>query len=255
IHMNGRVYDADTGRFMQADPFVQAPSNIQSYNAYSYVLNNPLSRIDPSGYISLNPFKKITRNLIRGAVKIFGAELTSIAGNVASIFCGPAVAACAGAWNYEFTRAMGGSSSQAFKAGAIAAVTAQAFLEIGGHFNKLGKYNALHLNRELLTKFGGNLLTSGQIAAQITAHAVVGGISSVLSGGKFGHGFLSAGITKGAGGAFLPGGAGLSAIQIAKGTVVSSIIGGTVSAITGGKFANGARTGAMQFLLNQAGES
>ncbi|TMP29511.1 RHS repeat domain-containing protein, partial [Pseudoalteromonas rubra] len=46
IHMNGRIYDADTGRFMQADPVVQAPSNIQSYNAYSYVLNNPLSRID-----------------------------------------------------------------------------------------------------------------------------------------------------------------------------------------------------------------
>ncbi|MCG7537901.1 type IV secretion protein Rhs, partial [Pseudoalteromonas sp. OOF1S-7] len=28
---------------MQADPVVQAPSNLQNYNAYSYVLNNPLS--------------------------------------------------------------------------------------------------------------------------------------------------------------------------------------------------------------------
>ncbi|QTL36549.1 hypothetical protein J5X90_05785 [Pseudoalteromonas viridis] len=258
IHMNGRIYDADTGRFMQADPVVQAPSNLQSYNAYSYVLNNPLSRIDPSGYISLNPFKKITRNLIRGAVKIFGAELTSIAGNVASIFCGPAVAACAGAWNYEFTRAMGGSSSQAFKAGAIAAVTAQAFRSIGEHFSAMSSDNLLaakHGIGNVTYDFGGLSLTRGQIAAQIASHAIVGGISASVSGGKFGHGFLSAGITKGAGGAFLPGGAGLSAIQIAKGTVVSSIIGGTVSAITGGKFANGARTGAMQFLLNQVGES
>ncbi|WP_342626735.1 RHS repeat-associated core domain-containing protein, partial [Pseudoalteromonas rubra] len=48
--MNGRIYDADTGRFMQADPVVQAPSNLQNYNAYSYVLNNPLSYTDPSGY-------------------------------------------------------------------------------------------------------------------------------------------------------------------------------------------------------------
>ncbi|ALU44497.1 hypothetical protein AT705_17110 [Pseudoalteromonas rubra] len=252
IHMNGRIYDADTGRFMQADPVVQAPSNIQSYNAYSYVLNNPLSRIDPSGYVSWNPFKKVQRNLIRGAAKVFGAEAVNIVGSIAASFCAPS---CSAYWSYEFTRAMGGSSSQAFRAGMIAAATSQAFKAIGNHFNNLGNYNAFHVNSNLLTKFGGNLLTSGQIAAQITAHAVVGGVSSVLSGGKFGHGFVSAGVTKGAGGAFLPGGAGLSATQIAKGTVVSSIIGGTVSAITGGKFANGARTGAMQYLLNQVRES
>ncbi|ESP95088.1 RHS repeat-associated core domain protein, partial [Pseudoalteromonas luteoviolacea 2ta16] len=51
IHMNGRIFDADTGRFMQTDPFVQAPSNLQNYNRYSYVLNNPLSYTDPSGYL------------------------------------------------------------------------------------------------------------------------------------------------------------------------------------------------------------
>jgi len=31
IHMNGRVYDPELGRFMSADPFVQAPYNSQSY--------------------------------------------------------------------------------------------------------------------------------------------------------------------------------------------------------------------------------
>ena len=49
IHMNGRVYDPELGRFMSADPFVQAPYNSQSYNRYSYVFNNPLSFTDPSG--------------------------------------------------------------------------------------------------------------------------------------------------------------------------------------------------------------
>ncbi|MDR7090662.1 hypothetical protein J2X05_002686 [Cellvibrio fibrivorans] len=48
--MNGRVYDPELGRFMSADPFVQAPYNSQSYNRYSYVFNNPLSFTDPSGY-------------------------------------------------------------------------------------------------------------------------------------------------------------------------------------------------------------
>jgi len=50
IHMNGRVYDPELGRFMSADPFVQAPYNSQSYNRYSYVFNNPLSFTDPTGY-------------------------------------------------------------------------------------------------------------------------------------------------------------------------------------------------------------
>ena len=50
--MNGRVYDPELGRFMSADPFVQAPYNSQSYNRYSYVFNNPLSFTDPSGYLT-----------------------------------------------------------------------------------------------------------------------------------------------------------------------------------------------------------
>ena len=50
VHMNGRVYDPELGRFMSADPIVQAPLNSQSYNRYTYVFNNPLSYTDPSGY-------------------------------------------------------------------------------------------------------------------------------------------------------------------------------------------------------------
>jgi len=49
-HMNGRVYDQITGRFLSADPFVQDPFNGQSLNRYSYVFNNPLRFIDPSGF-------------------------------------------------------------------------------------------------------------------------------------------------------------------------------------------------------------
>ncbi|CAC9424010.1 hypothetical protein [uncultured Gammaproteobacteria bacterium] len=49
IHMNGRVYDPQIGRFLSADPYIQAPYNTQSYNRYSYVMNNPLKYTDPSG--------------------------------------------------------------------------------------------------------------------------------------------------------------------------------------------------------------
>ncbi|MEJ2045375.1 MAG: RHS repeat-associated core domain-containing protein, partial [Reinekea sp.] len=50
IHMQGRVYDPTIGRFLQADPFVQAPGQILSYNRYAYVWNNPLTATDPSGF-------------------------------------------------------------------------------------------------------------------------------------------------------------------------------------------------------------
>ncbi len=53
VHMNGRVYDPLLGRFLSADPFVQAPTNTQSPNRYSYVFNNPLSYTDPSGYLAI----------------------------------------------------------------------------------------------------------------------------------------------------------------------------------------------------------
>jgi len=52
IHMNGRVYDYNLGRFASVDPFIQAPGNSQSMNPYSYILNNPLAGRDPTGYVA-----------------------------------------------------------------------------------------------------------------------------------------------------------------------------------------------------------
>ncbi len=51
IHMNGRVYDYNLGRFLSVDPFIQAPGNSQSINPYSYGMNNPLAGTDPTGYL------------------------------------------------------------------------------------------------------------------------------------------------------------------------------------------------------------
>jgi RHS repeat-associated protein len=52
INMNGRVYDPELGRFLSPDPNVQSPNNLQSYNRYSYVLNNPMRYTDPTGYLT-----------------------------------------------------------------------------------------------------------------------------------------------------------------------------------------------------------
>ncbi len=55
IHMNGRVYDPRLGRFISADPYVTAPYDGQGLNRYSYVWNNPLSFVDPSGFDAQPP--------------------------------------------------------------------------------------------------------------------------------------------------------------------------------------------------------
>ena len=42
--------DPKIGRFISSDPYVQAPFSSQSLNRYSYVLNNPVGLVDPSGF-------------------------------------------------------------------------------------------------------------------------------------------------------------------------------------------------------------
>ena len=51
IDMNGRLYDPVLGRFLSPDNYVQMPESSQSFNRYSYCLNNPLKYTDPSGQL------------------------------------------------------------------------------------------------------------------------------------------------------------------------------------------------------------
>jgi RHS repeat-associated protein len=50
IHMNGRIYDPDIARFLSPDPTVPFLHHLQSFNRYSYTRNNPLNRLDPTGF-------------------------------------------------------------------------------------------------------------------------------------------------------------------------------------------------------------
>jgi RHS repeat-associated protein len=50
VNMGGRLYDAHFKRFTSPDPFVPHPGFGPSWNRYSYVLNNPLRFVDPTGY-------------------------------------------------------------------------------------------------------------------------------------------------------------------------------------------------------------
>jgi RHS repeat-associated protein len=50
MHYGARFYSPRLGRFISADTLVCHPRNPQAWNRYSYVLNNPLYYIDPTGH-------------------------------------------------------------------------------------------------------------------------------------------------------------------------------------------------------------
>lgn len=196
IHMNGRIYDSQTGRFMQADPFIQAPNNSQSYNRYSYVLNNPLTITDPSGFVSIKQFA--------------GLIVAAIGGWI----CG---APCAKAgWQIV----------------ALGAVAGAVHAQVNGGNVILGAFMGA--------------FTAGAAQAGPLASAFVGGIFSKAQGGKFGHGFISAGL-----GSQIGGGVGNGWTKV----LTAAVVGGTISEITGGKFANGAYSAAFNAIMANAKEA
>ncbi|GAA5442267.1 hypothetical protein Misp06_00441 [Microbulbifer sp. NBRC 101763] len=221
IHMNGRIYDPRLGRFMQADPFVQAAADTQMYNRYSYVRNNPLNATDPSGYfLSILIDQAIIRALpapVADMVQLFGSIITSI-------YCGPCSIAFNAYFSSQRTYAATGDFGAAMKAGLISGASSAAFYGI--------------------SEAAG--LTGGE---RIFASAVVGGIVSELQGGKFGHGFISAGLSAWAGQSETFGGGNGPTPE---GTIAAMIIGGTSSVVSGGKFANGAVTAAFQAIVASA---
>lgn len=200
IHMNGRVYDPSIARFISADPLVQFPNSTQSYNRYSYVLNNPLSFTDPSG------FGIDTGSLVWGIftavaavacswcaifVAFFGAVANGASGNdalkaaaIQGLFYGLGeIAGLQGAGyaapaqlvkNVVVYGIAGGLSSWAmggkFAEGFLAAATATLAMPLVSDPNILPNIHALR----------------GAVAA------VIGGTASAIGGGKFANGAITA---------------------------------------------------------------
>jgi Domain of unknown function (DUF4329) len=138
------------------------------------------------------------------------------------------------------------------KAGLWGAVSAAAFWGIGTAFSKIATANleAVKGGTMKATQLMDSGLTSGQTIAKIAAHAGAGGTLNVLQGGKFGHGFISAGFTEALSPAVGQLGEGRDFGTVLAKTAVSAAIGGTASKLSGGSFANGAATGAFQQLFN-----
>lgn len=234
IHMNGRVYDPTLGRFLSPDPFVESSADAQSFNRYSYVGNNPLGATDPSGYFSLKDVVKIVAVIVVGyftagwAIHALG---TSMTGSLATGFTVTTVSASkaaliggiAGGFGSGFAGSLlnGGSLGDAFKAGAIGGI-------LGGITAGIGNMAGL------------NPFEKGGL------HGIAQGAGAEANGGEFRHGFYSGFLSSRLAGPISNTFADNDLLQL----VATATVGGTASAIGGGKFANGATRGAFIYLFN-----
>jgi RHS repeat-associated protein len=238
VHMNGRVYDPLLARFGVPDPITENPFGTQGWNRYSYVGNSPVNFTDPSGYCFMGCFwKPIFGGLqsLLQRVPIVGSILEIAA---AALCATPLAPVCAGLAAAFITGVTTGKLGLALKAGLISTLTAVAFTAVGDE--TLGPQHSM-------PGFG-----SPTHLANIAGHALVGCVSSVASGGTCRSGGLAA--AAGAAGSPLiaaefpdaktdPG-------QMFGGTAASGVLGGLGSVAGGGKFANGAVTGAFGYLFN-----
>lgn len=217
INMDGRMYDHVLGRFMSPDPFVQAPDFTQGLNWYIYCLNNPLSFTDPSGYSWLSDNWKSLTSAIVGIVV---AIIPGGQGLGAAIIAGALGGAAAG-----LTGALlnGANLMQTVKA----TFTGAFWGAVSGGFNFLS--------------------ADPNLAAKLFKHAFSNMWLEGVRGGNMKHGLLS-GLASAAGGSAIDKyGHGMGrAMKVA----ANAVVGGTAEELGGGKFANGAITGAFNMLFN-----
>ncbi len=77
VNLNARIYDPSIGRFMAADSIVPNQFNGQTLNRFSYVTNNPLSFVDPTGQALVQadaplvqPFETVIVNGTTGGISL-----------------------------------------------------------------------------------------------------------------------------------------------------------------------------------------
>jgi RHS repeat-associated protein len=260
IHMNGRIYDPVLGRFLSADIVVQFPDAITSYNRYAYVLNNPLAYTDPSGYFIefiIAAYASIASTYgvlaMIGAIA-FDAGLVALAtGHKTAarrffsawlmIATGGMGGEYAALWKIGGAFAAGGLQSGSIEGAIMSAFTAGMFSMAGGIAdaqiaNIVGAATEEYASTAAASAFGvGGLGRAGM-------HFAAGAMSAMIKGQDPLRGGFSAGFAEIAGP--WASGTDVGVKQFAAHVVA----GGIGEVIGGGKFANGAMTGAFAWLYN-----
>jgi RHS repeat-associated protein len=189
-NMNGRLYDPVVGRFLSADNYVQMADFTQSFNRYSYCLNNPLKFTDPSGekvkwwhpvaaIFGTAAWGSIFKSL-QGEQITFGEFMGSYAVNAASFIVG------AGVGNGINSLLQGGT----FIAGATGACTASSSFLGGAAGGFAGGFISGTGNSLMNNSHFGDALWDGTKSGFIggAIGGLVGGIDAGADGRNFWHG-------------------------------------------------------------------
>jgi RHS repeat-associated protein len=241
IHMNGRVYDPLLAKFLSVDPVVGNPNDLQAYNRYGYVFNQPTRYADPSGNCPVC-FLIFAAGL---GMALDGNKYWSAIGSImmfAALGPGGMVEAGLGA--------AAGSSQVATQllftpgASSIIAGGITGFAASGGSLEAAFTQAVF---AGVTTGIGiglpENSLSQG--AGAVVAHAMVGCVRGHLSSGSCGPSAVAGAFGKLT--TIGTDGMGVGPAQF----VATTIAGGTASVIGGGKFANGAFQAAFGYVFNK----
>jgi hypothetical protein len=248
--MNGRVYDPVIARFMTPDPQIQLPTNLQSYNRYSYAFNNPLRGSDPTGF----GFFDFIGDIFDAIGDVIGGIADAVGNVVEAVFDNPvrtigAIAVAYFTGYFDWSMIGGAAGGGIFGGGGIINAAAGGFA--GGLVSSGGDFKAGLQGAITAGAFSWAGATFTDPFQQVAAHAVIGCASAEMSGGSCGAGAVSAGFSKLAT-QQLDGFRDMS--DLGKGIAVT-VIGGTASVLAGGKFENGAVTAAFGYLFNQMSDT
>jgi len=198
INMNARLYDPNLGRFISPDTMIPDAGNMQEYNRYTYVKNNPLSYTDPTGHWSLKNFwkaaKPIVAIVVAAALTCMGVPPVFVGAISGFINTGTLQGAMFGAVSGGMFAVAGTVASQFGTLAGIAAngmVGGMMSMVAGGNFAQ-GFYSAA-ASKALGSMGGGEYGIEGgdvgSIAARTVVSGVIGGVSSRAGGGDFWSGF------------------------------------------------------------------
>lgn len=235
IHMNGRLYDPLIARFLSADPILQSPEDLQNYNCYSYVLNNPLRYTDPSGqtFLGLEVIAwKIIAATAGAAMIAEGNKHWRVVGSVMLAWSlGSQGAEFGGKGLIEAGLGLNAFGANMLTGFTVGVATTDGNLQAG----MMGAFTA--------GAFGAVSGLGGPEA--VFAHAAIGCAAGLMSSGECGPSALAAGFAKGVTQQLA------DHIHGVRGAIIVSVVGGTASVIGGGKFSNGAVQAGFGYLLNQ----
>jgi RHS repeat-associated protein len=292
INMNARLYDPTIGRFLSADSMIPGIYDTQSFNRYAYVKNNPLKYIDPSGHWGLSDIGsaisgawKSVGSAISGAWKsvgnaiyknrlmiatviitvvvstvTFGAGMALVGAlGVTNATLGTAIVAstmgAAGGFAGAFSGTLmgGGNLGEAVNngltgalVGGVSAGVAFGIAEGTAALFNMGSSGAGHAT-SFFNPQGGYTAATFKALAHGTSRAAIAQAQGQNAASGFWSGFTASGFSVGSSGF----GKGMTGVMTR--TAIMAGVAGTVSEMTGGKFANGAMTGAFIHLFNAEG--